>query len=107
VLDGVGTDASRLPDFERLPVHGIKLDRSVVTLLDRSPDRRSLVRELIELAREHGMSVTGVGVESLEQAERLWDPGADAGQGPLFFRPISEEQLPALFATEPASVAAD
>jgi PAS domain S-box-containing protein len=107
VLDGVGTDASRLPDFERLPVHGIKLDRSVVTLLDRSPDRRSLVRELIELAREHGMSVTGVGVESLEQAERLWDLGADAGQGPLFFRPISEEQLPALFATEPASVAAD
>jgi EAL domain-containing protein (putative c-di-GMP-specific phosphodiesterase class I) len=107
VLDGAGAEADRLPDFDRLPVHGIKLDRSVVTLLDRSADRRSLVRSLVERAREKGVTVTGVGIETLEQAERLWDLGADTGQGPLFFRPIQEEQLPALFATEPTLVAAD
>jgi len=46
-------------------------------------------------------------VETLEQAERLWDLGVDSGQGPLFFRPIGEDQLPALFATEQTMVAAD
>jgi diguanylate cyclase (GGDEF)-like protein len=106
VLDGAAAEADRLPDFERLPVHGVKIDRSVVTLLDRSADRRSLVRSVVERARANGVVVTGVGVETLEQAERLWDLGADAGQGPLFFRPIQEEQLPALFATEPSLVAA-
>jgi PAS domain S-box-containing protein/diguanylate cyclase (GGDEF)-like protein len=105
-LDGAAAEADRLPDFDRLPVHGVKIDRSVVTLLDRSADRRSLVREVVERARANGVAVTGVGVETLEQAERLWDLGADAGQGPLFFRPIQEAQLAALFATEPALVAA-
>lgn len=107
VLDGAAAEADRLPDFDRLPVHGVKIDRSVVTLLDRSADRRSLVRSVVERARANGVAVTGVGVETLEQAERLWDLGADAGQGPLFFRPIQEEQLSALFATEPSLVAAD
>jgi EAL domain-containing protein (putative c-di-GMP-specific phosphodiesterase class I) len=107
VLDGAGAEADRLPDFDRLPVHGVKIDRSVVTLLDRSADRRSLVRSVVERAKANGVAVTGVGVETLEQAERLWDLGADSGQGPLFFRPILEEQLAALFTTEPTLVAAD
>lgn len=107
VLDGAAAEADRLPDFDRLPVDGVKIDRSVVTLLDRSADRRSLVRSVVERARTHGVTVTGVGVETLEQAERLWDLGADAGQGPLFSRPIKEEQLLALFANERSLVAAD
>lgn len=106
-LDGAGAEAGRLPDFDRLPVDAVKIDRSVVTLLDRSADRRALVRSLVEQAHAKGVTVTGVGIETLEQAERLWDLGADAGQGPLFFRPVEEAQLPALFGSEPALVAAD
>ncbi len=106
-IDGTGADIDRLPDIANIPVSAVKIDRSVVSLLDRSADRRALVREIVERAQPFNVSVTGTGVETLEQAERLWDLGADQGQGPLFFRLVTEEQLHALFTTEGAMAAAD
>jgi len=79
----------------------------VVMLLDRSADRRAIVREIVELAQASDVVVIGTGVETLEQAERLWDLGANEGQGPLFFRPIPEDQLSTLFPTLANLVAAD
>jgi EAL domain-containing protein (putative c-di-GMP-specific phosphodiesterase class I) len=105
-LDGAGAEIDRLPDFVTLPINAVKIDRSVISLLDRSADRRAVVRSIVELARPHGITVNGTGVETLDQAERLWDLGADEGQGPLFFRPVSEDQLGALFSGD-ALVAAD
>lgn len=106
-IDGVGAESDRLPDFAAMPVDSVRIDRSVVTLLDRSADRRALVRTIVERAQAHGVGVVGVGVETLEQAERLWDLGADGGQGPLFFRPVTAKQLQALFSVDGAMVAAD
>lgn len=106
-IDGAGAEAGRLPDFHNLPVQSVKLDRSVVMLLDRSADRRAIVREIVELAQASDVVVIGTGVETLEQAERLWDLGANEGQGPLFFRPIPEDQLSTLFPTLANLVAAD
>ncbi len=106
-IDGAGAEAGRLPDFLQLQVQSVKLDRSVVTLLDRSADRRAMVREIVELAQASDVVVIGTGVETLEQAERLWDLGANEGQGQLFFRPIPEDQLSSLFPTLANLVAAD
>jgi EAL domain-containing protein (putative c-di-GMP-specific phosphodiesterase class I) len=106
-IDGAGADIDRLPDLSTMPVSAVKVDRSVVSLIDRSADRRALVREIVERAQPFGVSVTGTGVETLEQAEKLWDLGADQGQGPLFFRSVTEEQLQSLFSNENAMAAAD
>lgn len=106
-IDGAGAEADLIPDFGRLSIDTVKIDRSLISLLDRSAERRARVRSIIERAREHSVTVNGSGVESLDQAERLWDLGADEGQGPLFFRPVSAEQLNALFTAQPALVAAD
>lgn len=96
-VDGAGAEANRLPDLSQLPVQAIKIDRAVVTLLERSAERRALVRSLVERATASGASVCATGVETLEQAERLWDMGVDEGQGPIFFRPVGADQLKALF----------
>ena len=105
-IDGVGADASRVLELTNLPVDGIKIDRSVVTLIDRSAERRALVREIVDQARKQGLTVNCVGVESLDQAERLWDLGAEEAQGPLFFKSVSEDHISSLF-TSDATLAAD
>jgi diguanylate cyclase (GGDEF)-like protein len=68
-VDDFGTGWSSLSQLRSLPVAEVKIDRSFVTGLDDSPQDRSLVRSVVDLA--HGLScrVTAEGVESQATAD--------------------------------------
>jgi diguanylate cyclase (GGDEF)-like protein len=95
-LDDFGTGHSSLSLLQTLPLDAVKIDRSFVEDLEVDARDRALVRTIVSLAHELGMTVTAEGVENGKQAEILRDMGCDAAQGFLYSRAVPEAHLHAL-----------
>jgi len=87
-LDDFGTGYSSLSYLKHIPAHELKLDRSfVVNVCHDSSDER-LVRAVIDLARDMGISTVAEGVETEDVALRLSELGCDKVQGYFYSRPL-------------------
>lgn len=86
-LDDFGTGYGSLSKLAQLPLTGIKLDRSLVTPLPE-PAASSVVRAILALAHELGMSVVAEGIEDSQQAKHLHKSGCQVGQGFGYGRPM-------------------
>jgi EAL domain-containing protein (putative c-di-GMP-specific phosphodiesterase class I) len=90
VIDDFGKGYSSLSYLRRLPVDEIKIDRSfVIGLADGEDD--TLVKAMIELAHNLGMSVVAEGVESESVLLQLAALNCDAAQGYYIFKPSSAQ----------------
>jgi diguanylate cyclase (GGDEF)-like protein len=92
-IDDFGTGYSSLAQLQRLPVQELKIDRSFVLEMERSPEVSLIVRATIEMAHSLGLRVVAEGVESGAVAERLRDMGCDLGQGNYFGEPMEAPEL--------------
>jgi diguanylate cyclase (GGDEF)-like protein/PAS domain S-box-containing protein len=92
-LDDFGTGYSSLGYLGRFPFDAIKIDRSFVAGLGRDAYATAIVRTVVGLGHELGMTVVAEGVETRAQLERLRDLGCDVGQGFLFGRPAAVADL--------------
>lgn len=104
VLDDFGTGYSNLSYLRRVPVSGLKIDRSFVRGMREEqrtdPVEERIVAALNQLARAMDLTVTVEGVETAPQAERLTRLGCDLGQGLLFGGPGPAGPLGPLDATK-------
>jgi diguanylate cyclase (GGDEF)-like protein/PAS domain S-box-containing protein len=91
-LDDFGTGYSSLAYLHRFPVQALKVDRSFVSGMDRSPQQSAIVKAIVSLARDLGMEVVAEGVETRAQAEALRALGCRRGQGFLFSEPLPADQ---------------
>jgi diguanylate cyclase (GGDEF)-like protein len=94
-LDDFGTGYSSLAYLRRFPFDKLKIDKSFVRSLERSPDAAAIVHAIVGLGRGLGMKVTAEGVETAEQQLFLRAAGVHLMQGYRFGRPGS----PALIST--------
>ena len=83
-LDDFGTGYSSLRD---LPVRAVKIDRSFVAALGRSPGDTAIVAAIISLASALGIAAIAEGVENEEQADAAGALGCPYAQGYLFGAP--------------------
>jgi diguanylate cyclase (GGDEF)-like protein len=97
-LDDFGTGYSSLSYLRRLPIDGLKIDRSFIRGLGQEAEDESIVASVIELARALGVDVVAEGVETREQHDRLRAGGCDTMQGFLFARPQPAADVAALMA---------
>jgi EAL domain-containing protein (putative c-di-GMP-specific phosphodiesterase class I) len=110
-IDDFGTGYSSLAYLKRFPVDTLKVDRSFVSGMGKSPQDSAIVQSVITLARTLGLSVTAEGIETVGQLEELREFACDEGQGFLFAYPQPAEAVDvAPFAerslfTEPAEAA--
>ncbi len=91
-LDDFGTGYASLSQLSKLPLTGIKLDRSLIAPLP-DPGADSIVRAIIALAGELGLHVLAEGVEDATQAQHLHDRGCALAQGYGFGRPMSADDF--------------
>ncbi|MGK5680742.1 putative bifunctional diguanylate cyclase/phosphodiesterase [Actinoplanes sp. URMC 104] len=107
-VDDFGTGASSLSYLRQWPVHEVKIDDSFVQGMATDTGDLAIVRAVISLAREFGLTVVAEGVESELTLELLEEMGCEIGQGYLFSRPLPYERLEAWFnaQTEPATTPA-
>jgi EAL domain-containing protein (putative c-di-GMP-specific phosphodiesterase class I) len=92
-LDDFGTRSSSMAMVIRVPDCDLKIDRSFVADMDRSPETLEVIRHTVELGRSLGRVVVAEGVERDEQRAALVAMGCPAGQGHLFARPLPIDDL--------------
>jgi len=95
-LDDFGTGYSSLAHVQRMKVDVLKIDRSFVAKIDRSPRDREIVGAVMAMSHALGITVVGEGIETNHQLDTLAKLGCDQGQGFLFSRPLSPEAIVAL-----------
>jgi diguanylate cyclase (GGDEF)-like protein len=92
-LDDFGTGYSSLSYLTKFPPDRLKIDRSFIQNVDRSPSDAAIVQAIMSLAKTLGFFVTAEGIEREGQLRWLKDCGCDEGQGYLLARPISTADL--------------
>ncbi|MGE5783682.1 MAG: EAL domain-containing protein, partial [Myxococcales bacterium] len=102
-LDDFGTGQSGFRDLIGLEVDFIKLDHSYIEPLNRDPSTERLVRAFAAFAAVLHVDLVAEGVETPEQAAFLRAVGVENGQGFLWSRPLSAEELIARYQSEHAS----
>ncbi len=90
VIANFGAGYSSLRDLRRLPIDGLKLDRSF--LAANGLDNRSLATAALGLARALRLKIMGEGVETQEAADFLRSQMCDEFQGFLFSAAVPADQ---------------
>jgi len=97
-LEGFGSGESALGHLTRLPIDIVKLDRSLITRIDRDPKSRALCESVIGIGRALGLDVVAEGVETPAQLAALCSFGCSFAQGFHIARPVSLSGLTAMLA---------
>ncbi len=95
-VDDFGTGYASFAYLTRLPVHQVKIDKSFVGLMDRSPNDAAVVRSVIELGRDLGISVVAEGVETEANLLTLRHLGCAIAQGYHIGFPMSSDEFEAM-----------
>lgn len=87
-IDDFGTGYSSLSYLHRFPFNTLKVDRSFVSNMAEGDDNTEIVKTIITLANNLGMTVVAEGVETQEQYKQLRKLECTYAQGYLFSRPL-------------------
>lgn len=89
-IDDAGAGFASLHHIVMLEPDIIKIDRSLISELDRNKAQRSIVAGFVLLALDSGATLVAEGVETTEELMALTDLGVDAAQGYLLGRPSTD-----------------
>jgi diguanylate cyclase (GGDEF)-like protein len=92
-LDDFGTGHSSLGLLRTCPVDVIKVDKSFVDGLGGTSQQEAIVTALTGIAEMMGLRTIAEGVETPEQARRLFELGYREVQGFLFARPLAAADI--------------
>ena len=90
-LDDFGTGYSSLAALKRLPLQVLKVDQSFVRGLPEDKSDEQIVRTIVTMAQNLGLTTTAEGVETPAQLDLLRAIGCNAFQGYLMARPEPAE----------------
>jgi EAL domain-containing protein (putative c-di-GMP-specific phosphodiesterase class I) len=92
-IDNFGRGAFAFDLLNQVSFAEIKLDRSLIENCGSNPESARICKSVIEVAHNFGCSATAVGVSKAGDRDVLLQYGCDAGQGFLFAKPMTAEQI--------------
>lgn len=92
-LDDFGSGYSNFAYLTELPIHTLKLDKSLIDGISTDTRARLKVRAIIGLAHDLGYTAVAEGAETADQVTTLRELGCDQIQGFALCRPISATEL--------------
>jgi diguanylate cyclase (GGDEF)-like protein/PAS domain S-box-containing protein len=95
-MDDFGTGYSSLSYLQTLPIDTLKIDQSFVHNID-GPESYPIVKAIVELGKNLGLTILAEGVETKEQHEELVRLGCDLFQGFLLSTPRPAHEIQAIF----------
>lgn len=95
-IDDFGTGYSSLSYLYYFPVDSLKVDRSFISRIDKDGEQVELVRTVLTLAWNLGLSTIAEGIETQTQLAQLKALHCEYGQGYFFSKPLPHEAARAL-----------
>ncbi|MEH7162828.1 putative bifunctional diguanylate cyclase/phosphodiesterase [Priestia megaterium] len=94
-MDDFGTCYSSLSYLKHLPINTLKIDKSFIDELDEVG--KVLVETIIQMGKKLNFDLTAEGIENEEQLQFVTEQGCHIGQGYLFDKPLSPEEMSRLW----------
>lgn len=92
-IDDFGTGYSSLAHLRRFPLDFLKIDQSFVKSIEKKADAREIIRTIRTLAHQLGLRIIVEGIENAGQLDLIRSMGCEYGQGFLFSKAVSSEQI--------------
>jgi len=92
-IDDFGTGYSSFSYLHQLPITSFKIDQMFIHDLMVKPQNQEIVKTMLVLAHQMGVSVTAEGIETEAQKTLLRAMGCHLGQGYWFDRPLPADQI--------------
>lgn len=88
-LDDYGVGYSNIHRLAELPIHRVKIDKSIVENVEDDPKYAGVFRSSVQLARALGAEVVAEGVETAGQLAEVERFGCRYIQGYYFYKPLT------------------
>lgn len=92
-IDDFGTKYSSLNYLYRLPIDGIKIDKSFIDRIQYSEKEFIITKNIVNLAHELNIDAIAEGVEQNMQLEKLKEIGCCKVQGFIFSKPVASGEF--------------
>jgi diguanylate cyclase (GGDEF)-like protein/PAS domain S-box-containing protein len=93
-VDDFGTGYSSLSYLQQFKIDEVKVDKSFVDGLGSgNGDDGALANAIVSMAHSLRLEVVAEGIERAAQRDELWSMGCGLGQGYMYSRPVSSEDL--------------
>ena len=97
-IDDFGTGYSSLSYLHRLPLNGLKIDRSFIKRIGEEGEDHAIVRTILSLARDLNIEAIAEGIETELQRSYIEGLHCRYWQGFLFSKPLPAAEAQALMA---------
>jgi diguanylate cyclase (GGDEF)-like protein len=94
-IDDFGTGYSSLSYFKHIPATELKIDKSFIDSMLVDAQDMELVKIIIHIAQQFGMTVVAEGVEDSESLHSLRELGCDTAQGYYLAKPLPADEFEA------------
>jgi diguanylate cyclase (GGDEF)-like protein len=92
-LDDFGSGLSSLTHLQRLPIHGLKIDRSLGARLGTDPTVKPIVGSILSLGNTLGLRVVATGIETQTALRAVAAAKCRFGQGFLLAEPLPSDEF--------------
>jgi EAL domain-containing protein (putative c-di-GMP-specific phosphodiesterase class I) len=103
-MDDFGTGYSSLGTLRSFPFDKLKIDKSFITDLNKTPDAAAIIRAVLTLGRSLGMTTTAEGVETRDQLTYLRVEGCTEVQGHYYAKALTLAEINEFLLGQPGRI---